>query len=124
MKMKKNNKPSRSRSERRGMSLDEWRKQNTQPWVGHGNLDEEDVQLINALWEEGQGRGIAFRRLAELYFPNNKDLHSASAQLSYELRCCRGLSEALLRLHHPPRSSRFTCAQVEQIFLLYGGVPE
>ena len=80
----------------------------------------EDAALIAQLWEASGHRGIHIRTLAAMYFPNAVNSHCAVAQLSYELRCCHGLPEALERLHHPKQSHRFTCAQVRQIFLLYG----
>ena len=83
-------------------------------------LHPEDAGLIACLWEASGHRGIRFSTLAKMYFPKAESLNAAKARLSYELRCCHGLSEALERLHHPKRSCRFTCAQVRQIFLLYG----
>ena len=83
-------------------------------------LHPEDAALIAQLWEESGHRGIRFSTLAALYFPNAESLNAAKARLCYELRCCHGLSEALERLHHPKKFCRFTCAQVRQIFLLYG----
>ena len=83
-------------------------------------LHPEDAALIAQLWEASGHRGIHIRTLAAMYFPDAVNSHCAVAQLSYELRCCHGLTEALERLHHPKRSHRFTCAQVRQIFLLYG----
>ena len=83
-------------------------------------LHPEDAALIAQLWEESRHRGIRFSTLAALYFPNAESLNAAKARLCYELRCCRGLSEALERLHHPKKFCRFTCAQVRAIFLLYG----
>ena len=83
-------------------------------------LHPEDADLITRLWDESGHRGIRFRTLATLYFPEAATLNAATARLSYELRCCHGLTEALDRLHHPRNSTRFTCAQVRQIFLLYG----
>ncbi|MBR4433457.1 MAG: DUF4248 domain-containing protein [Bacteroidaceae bacterium] len=83
-------------------------------------LHPEDAALIAQLWEASGHRGIHIRTLAAMYFPDAVNSHCAVAQLSYELRCCHGLTEALELLHHPKRSHRFTCAQVRQIFLLYG----
>ena len=83
-------------------------------------LHPEDAALIAQLWDASGHRGIHIRTLAAMYFPDAANSHCAVAQLSYELRCCHGLTEALERLHHPKQSHRFTCAQVRQIFLLYG----
>ena len=83
-------------------------------------LHPEDAALIAQLWDASGHRGIRFSTLAALYFPNAESLNAAKARLCYELRCCHGLSEALERLHHPKKFCRFTCAQVRQIFLLYG----
>ena len=83
-------------------------------------LHPEDAALIAQLWDASGHRGIHIRTLAAMYFPDAVNSHCAVAQLSYELRSCHGLTEALERLHHPKQSHRFTCAQVWQIFLLYG----
>ena len=83
-------------------------------------LHPEDAALIAQLWDASGHRGIHIRTLAAMYFPDAVNSHCAVAQLSYELRCCHGLTEALERLHHPKQFHRFTCAQVRQIFLLYG----
>ena len=114
-----------TRAGRRGMTLAEWHRQNQWPTTtdSYGRirgLHPEDAALIAQLWEESGHRGIRFSTLAALYFPNAESLNAAKARLSYELRCCHGLSEALERLHHPKKFCRFTCAQVRQIFLLYG----
>ena len=87
-------------------------------------LHPEDADLITRLWDESGHRGIRFSTLASLYFPEAVTHHAAVARFSYELRCCHGLTEALDRLHHPRLSSRFTCAQVRQIFLFYGSPGE
>ena len=83
-------------------------------------LHPEDAALIAYLWDASGHRGIRFSTLAALYFPEAQTRGAAEARLSYELRCCHGLTEALEQLHHPKKSSRYTCAQVRQIFLLYG----
>ena len=83
-------------------------------------LHPEDAALIAYLWEASGHRGIRFSTLAALYFPEAQTRGAAEARLSYELRCCHGLTEALEQLHPPKKSSRYTCAQVRQIFLLYG----
>ena len=83
-------------------------------------LHPEDAALIAYLWDASGHRGIRFSTLAALYFPEAQTRGAAEARLSYELRCCHGLTEALEQLHHPEKSSRYTCAQVRQIFLLYG----
>ena len=131
-----------TREGRRGMSLAEWQRQNQWPTFEeclragqdrqkpsdpygkiHG-LHPEDAMLIAQLWEESGHRGIPIRTLARMYFPNAENTHCAVAQLSYEMRCCHGLTERLEQLHHPKRSSRFTCAQLRAIFLLYGSPGE
>lgn len=123
-----------TRAGRRGMTLAEWQRQNQWPRfseAGHSPLRQagtgtvmglhpEDAALIAQLWEASGHRGIRFSTLAAMYFPQAESLNAAKARLCYELRCCRGLAEALERLHHPKKYSRFTCAQLRQIFLLYG----
>jgi hypothetical protein len=114
------------------MSLAEWHRQNQwPPKISSGfrfgkiaGLHPEDADLITRLWDESGHRGIRFSTLASLYFPEAVTHHAAVARLSYELRCCHGLTEALDRLQHPRLSSRFTCAQVRQIFLFYGSPGE
>lgn len=130
-----------TRAGRRGMTLAEWHRQNQWPTFsketddsplsqeGSGEatirgLHPEDAALIAQLWDESRHRGIRFSTLAAMYFPETESLNAAKARLCYELRCCHGLTEALERLHHPKKSCRFTCAQLRQIFLLYGSPGE
>ncbi len=127
---KKKKNPLSTRAARRGMTLAEWHRQNQWPDISDWQtsdpfgkiigLHREDAALIAQLWDASGHRGIHIRTLAAMYFPEAVNIHCAVAQLSYELRCCHGLTEALERLHHPKQSHRFTCAQVRQIFLLYG----
>ena len=127
-----------TRDGRRGMSLAEWQRQNEWPSfeaclrVGQNRLrpsdpygriyglHPEDAMIIAQLREEYGNRGIPIRTLAWMYFPDAENAHCAVAQLAYELRCCNGLTERLEQLHHPKHKSRFTCAQLRAIFLLYG----
>jgi len=87
-------------------------------------LHPEDAALIAQLWDESRRRGVRFSTLAAMYFPQAESLGAAKARLCYELRCCRGLDDALKRLHHPKKYSRFTCAQLREIFLHYGSPGE
>jgi len=128
---KKKKNPLSTRAARRGMTLAEWYRQNEWPTLidcpakgdSYGKirgLHPEDATLIARLWQASEHRGIHIRTLATMYFPEAVNIHCAVAQLSYELRCCHDLTDALERLHHPKQAHRFTCAQVRQIFLLYG----
>lgn len=128
-----------TRAARRGMPLSEWKRQNVWPRPEHlpilvagdspmpqdgHRLHAEDIRLIDQLNRATGGRGILKRTLALLYYPDARDTHSALTQLSYELRCCHGLTDALVRLHHQPGNHHFTCQQTEQIFLLFGSPGE
>ena len=134
MQHQKKKKPT-TRAARRGMPFSEWKRQNTWPRpellarLAEGDspgpqdghlLHPEDIRLIDSLNRATGGHGVRKLALARLYYPEAADDRSAMAQLSYELRCCRGLTAALARLHHQKGSSTFTCHQAEQVFLLFG----